>query len=382
MPLPTPIITDPTSTGYLSTNISSIIIKGTTDSGTVTILVNGETTGVSYTPGDTDWEYSAVLESGTNIFNVVAKDSLAALSSAATITIVLTETDQLNLQVSSPTGLSVKRNIDTVEIIILKNPESEVTGYNFYTSEEMGGGLDGYRLLNQDAPISVKSFSIEKINQLEQDITQVSNIRTTTTTEEITEEDYFSYEHNRTTDTELTLPISEPNFYVVTAVAFDSLNQELVESNYSEEISSTPLEITTALKDLQIRGFGDFVESQIGKIQTFNEDVDVKPGTYTRGVHVDPISDEFEKLWILLDFMHRSQSLSTLLDFDDANDDQESDDVLEDSGKNKLRLALEVSEANASQVQDFSRIDISVCPCFYSSNNNIYFISVFISIKE
>ena len=68
-----------------TTNNASLVLEGTCAADTVTIYVNGATTGVTYTSGEISWSYTATLQSGGNGFDVTARDAAGNLSIADSI---------------------------------------------------------------------------------------------------------------------------------------------------------------------------------------------------------------------------------------------------------------------------------------------------------
>jgi len=346
-----PIITFPTTTAGFSTNAENITLKGIADLSTKQIQVNNSLAGVAYASGTTTWTFVTMLTEGDNIFNVVSIDFSNRASVPDTITVTYTPDADLNLEVSSPTSIILERSKNSVKISVIKNPEPNILGYNFYGSEEVGGGVNGFTLLNTNGLVTDSDFFKEN-NVLLSETQEVSgNIRKTYIVEDVRKNYYYSYIHNRV-DQPLGLnPLSEPNHYVVTALAFDSANSVMVESPYSAELGDKPLLIDTSVTDLPARTTLDVQESLIDEILKSHSEADVKPGTVTRDIHINPPSDEFERLYIIQDFQHRSQSFLTLLAFDDSNNDGISDDVLTSPLKLKLKEALLLTDDQADQVQ-------------------------------
>lgn len=345
-----PTITFPTTSAGFSTNLQNQTLGGTAHPSTVQILVNGSPDGVIYTSGDATWLFSGDLISGENTFNVSAKDVFNSVSSADVITVTLTSEDNLNLLIGPPTGIILERSKDSVTISVIENPESEVIGYNFYGAENAGGGSDGFTLLNRTL-IQESSFFKENIVVLSESIETSGNVRTIFKVEEVQRSDYFSYTHNRVNQPLGQKPLTEPNHYIVTAIGFDPNTQQQVESPFSGELGTTPLILDTSIRDLSIRKTVDIQQSYIDQILSINRDVDVKPGTLTRDIHINPPSDEFERLYTVIDFLHRSQSFLTLIEFDDADGDEISDPVLESNAKIRLKEALLLPDERADDVQ-------------------------------
>lgn len=323
---------------------------GTTDISTQSILINGSSVGVSYIPNSTNWTFTTDLVDGSNTFSIVAWDG-AYSSYPTTIIISYTSDDSLNLIVSPPTGIFIERGKNTAKVAVVKNPESSVIGYNFYVSESVGGGNVGYTLLNRSLVTQYEYFK-EDSELISSVALNSGDIRTTTTTEKIIKNYYYTYTHDRSTTPIGNLPLSEPNHYVVTAVAYDPTLKMQVESMYSSELPGTPLILDASTKELQPRTTIDIQQSYISSILESDSSIDVKPGTVTRDVHINPPADEFARLYIIQDFLHRSQSFITLLAFDDANSDGISDPVLESTSKIQLKEALLISDNNSQQVQD------------------------------
>jgi uncharacterized phage protein gp47/JayE len=345
-----PVINFPTTEPGFSTNLINQTIKGTTDPGTSSIFVNGSSGDVIFASGNTDWTFVTVLESGDNVYSVTAVDASGVPSTADTITITLTQEDDLNLIVSSPTGITLERGRNIVKVAVIENPEPEVIGYNFYGSEEPGGGTNGFTLLNSTL-ITDFDFFKEETLVLSETVETSGNVRETCTVEQVFQNRFYSYIHDKTVQVLGNIPISEANHYVVTAVAFDQTLLQQVESPFSSELGAAPLLLDTSIRDLPLRNTEDVQDSYIDQILTTDNEIDVKPGTITRDIHINPPSDEFARLYIIQDFMHRSQSFLTLLEFDDPDGDGVSDPVLTTVGKLRLKEALLVEDENVDQIQ-------------------------------
>jgi len=347
----TPVLLFPPSEDF-STNLEEITLSGTVDVGSFEVLVNGNPA-TTFVPATGVWTFFAILVSGLNTFEVASRDTaISPLGPILTVNITFTAASELGLLISQPTGLSVDRFIDAVELFAVRNPEPEVLGYNFYVAEEKGGGIDGYRRLNVGL-VEDPSKIEEQITTISETQTQVGPTRTTTVVEEVTEQTFFSFRHERGQDPLVTLPDSEELFYVITAVGQDTLTTNLIESPFSAEIATRPLTVTNVPQQLPVRTQQDIALTYITRILTSDNTIDVKPLTFTRDVIIDPPSEEFERLYLILDFLHRSQSFPTLLEIDDEDGDGVSDDVLTPgSFKNTLREALLVDEDDAQVVQD------------------------------
>ncbi|HUT69033.1 MAG TPA: hypothetical protein VMW89_00030, partial [Desulfatiglandales bacterium] len=70
-----------------TTNNAALVLGGACAADTVTIYVNGSTTGVTYTATQTSWSYSSALQSGGNTYELTARDAASNVSGADSITI-------------------------------------------------------------------------------------------------------------------------------------------------------------------------------------------------------------------------------------------------------------------------------------------------------
>lgn len=347
----TPTITFPTNTGGFSTNLENTTIRGVVDTSTDHITVNGlESSDMVYVSGATDWSFTTMLITGENNYEFRAINGGGTQSAPAALAVTYIDEDHLNLQISPPTGITLERGKNTVTISIIENSEDEVIGYNFYGSESVGGGTVDYTLLN-DTLISSSSFFKETDLVLSSEVSTSGEIRTTHLVERVTRDYYYSYPHDRVNQPLGVAPLSEPNHYVVSAVAFDTDLQVQTESSYSAELGASPLIIDISLRDLPTRSTLDIQQSYIGTVLDTDDSIDVKPSTVTRDIHINPPSDEFARLYVIQNFIHTSQSFLTLLAFDDADGDGISDEVSTSPGKLRLKDALLITDENIEQVQ-------------------------------
>jgi hypothetical protein len=90
-----PVITTDGGNGpgndYTTSN-ASLLLEGTCAADTVSIRINGSTSGVSYTAGAPSWSYSGTLQSGPNSFAVTARDAVGNVSAADSITVTYNPT--------------------------------------------------------------------------------------------------------------------------------------------------------------------------------------------------------------------------------------------------------------------------------------------------
>lgn len=349
---PKPVITLPNNGIDFSTNISIQSVSGTCDASTHEIRVNGSPAGVVYTSGDTIWSLPNItLSTGLNTFSVTALNAIGEESAADVLNITLLEDSDLNLVVTPPTGVYTESKKDSVTAWWVQNPEPQVVGYNIYGSTDPGGGSTGYTKLNVDY-ISVPTRTQENIILISEEIESAGNIRRTITTERVDTRIYYAFTQTLDPLTGQTIQQGVRRYFVITAVGYDPVLREEVESVYSGEISGLPQFIDTSLRDLTPRTEYDVLSSQISRILEVNDQIDVKPGTVTRDVLLDPSSAEFARLYIVEDFTHRSQSFLTLVAFDDSDNDGISDPVDESPQKQALRDALFLDDDSTQQLID------------------------------
>jgi hypothetical protein len=348
MSVQAPQILFPTTEPTFSTNLSYLTLRGTSEIGVSSILVNGVTAGTTVDVSG-NWSWSGNLRAGQNTFVVQALKN-GSFSTTDTVSVIYNDRLDTSQLVDLPTGIRLRqgRNVCTVEVPLLTN--SSFIGFNFYGSEDPSGGSNGYTLLNSE-PLSNVLFFEDQRTVLSKTVSKSGDQETTTTVEKIERINFTEYTHNRISQPLGNKPITEKNHYVVTTVIFDPFNKVLIESGYSEELSGTPIVVDTRLKEIDIRTEQDFRLSLIDQMLQTNPDLDLKPGQVLRDVVVDPASSLFARMFTILRFMNTSQSFPTLLAFDDANGDEISDPVLTSSAKNALRLALLVPEDSADLVQ-------------------------------
>jgi len=227
---------------------------------------------------------------------------------------------------SAPTGLTTTSFRNKIEVRWIKNPETNITGYNIYNSTTSGGGVSGYVKLN-NVLIEEASDATKEVVDTQTEVEEVGGVRTTTTVETLTETLIYLYSHEDLTE-------EKAQYYVVTAV--NDLGEE---SPFSVEIWDTPLVITTETYEQPLRTQQEVSLDYISTLLSRTPKLDVKPGSLTRQLHIDPNSREFSLAYIRIDFASRAQSLLTLRELDDEDGDRVSDPVADSSYKQLLKEA-------------------------------------------
>jgi hypothetical protein len=387
MPPITPTINKPHDTGSsnvlveYSTNMRIQTVTGTADPATTAqVRVNGSTTGVTYNTTTGAWsllldETAPSLASGTNTFTITAYGYDQTTSTGATLKIHLVLDGSLGFVVSAPSGISVDRHSNRTEFILTHNedvlsPTGYVVGFNFYAAADPGGGLAGYTLLNTQMVTAYKEI-VDELDESEEEVDTteiVANtyVKTTTTTETYVRRYKYAFNHVRTnTSTSSDYPVrDEANdafaaipdatslYYVATAVGFDESQAYEYESTYSSELPGLPLVLSTRIRDLSPRTLADIQKDAITQVLRVQSNIDVKPGTVTRDVHIDPPSFEANRLWYIADFIHRAQSFLTLIQIDDPEKTGTSVAVSASKYKQALGKALDLTDEEVQQVID------------------------------
>lgn len=356
MAIAAPVITLPSSGADYATDTTPQTLSGTTSTDTKEIRVNDSLAGVSYTPGEAVWSWTGNLTLGANNISVVAIEVVTLTqSSPATITITLVNRDDF-ITVSQPTGVRAREYQNQIEIINAQNPESNTIGYNYWVSLQSGGDLGTYVKINKQLINDYTSYE-DEVTELNRSVDTAGNIRVTTITDEVNRVYYYSQYFTQIRYQELVeegrlssaaFTDTTPFYFVVTAVIYDPILGQVTESPNSIEMEASPLTITTGIRDLPQRSQTDVILTFSQEMLVNNAGVDTKPGTVLRDI-VNPISEEFARMYIIQNFMSRSLSVSGLLDFDDADGDTISDPVEDSIPKQSLQLALNLSDPDDLQ---------------------------------
>lgn len=344
-------------------------------------------------PNPDSYTEGLVLEPGLNTILVRTIDIVGGVSASASVTITKVRQSDV-AQVDIPSGVRVRRRRDAVDILAAipavieegifgATETATFQGFNIYGSTSPAG-TSGYFLLNETLVTSTSGVFEEatfdignesttwtrnetadfvRVRVVEEDVfgnelatrlDQVyrvteysSDLRFTSTLQERTLTQFARFRHFRTGGTGIlnsdqfaSVADTEPLYYVVTAVYFDSTTASEIESPYSQEVLGTPLTIDTAIRDLPGRTQFEILTDYVAAIQRVNQEISLIPGSTTRDVSIDPFSSEAERLYFILDFVHRAQSFLTLLQVDDANGDGVSDPVDGSAYKTALKAAL------------------------------------------
>lgn len=397
----------------MTTNQDYVIIEGQVDANTadIQVSVNGaafvsDSTLVDFdlpaftVPNPASFPDGLLLAPGVNTILIRTIDIVGGVSGSSSATIVKVREADIPL-VDTPSSIRLRKRRDSVDILAAI-PKTEFTsngipiptdfrGFNFYASTTPGG-TTGYYKINEKL-VTVKSAVFEEDatviasesttwtngnkqrvklelteidsfnNELAVRLTQTydvsafnDNLRFKSTLEDQKLTEFISFRHVRgggpgiiNEDQFAGVQDAEPLYYVVSSVYFNPVNGQEIESPFSQEVLGNPLVIDTAIRDLPPRKADSITVSFIQAIHAVDAEIALIPGSTTRDVSIDPFASEAERLYFLIDFVHRAQSFLTLLQVDDANNDGVSDPVESSSYKTALRSALGFTTNSAVQ---------------------------------
>lgn len=300
-----------------------------------------------------------------------------------------------------PSAITIEKRDSSVVIKVLGVQNDSVVGYNFYASTQPGGGPQGYFKINV-SPVSIATIeqSETEFSNLELDVETArddedvldaypqyfnllatqkdknnnilqtdfnesveidqsyKHIRVEVTLKAVTDDNYFSFEHDRSA-TYSSIPPTIPNssfnaildldplYYVVTAVY--SLDGVIYESSYSPEVAGYPLSITPVLGNLPTVNRQQIVRDTSLSIYRVRPEIDLKPGSVITDVFINPFSVEADKLRFIFDYLDKSRNLAKLLQIDDPNKTGFSIAVSQSPYKQALRQAFYLNSDEAVQ---------------------------------
>lgn len=401
----------------ITTNIGSLTVRGIVDLSSVDIQVsiNGDafysdpslvslSKGSFVFPNLSSYPNGFELSPGVNtvLFRSVSLDG--SVSVPSTLTIDLVKDTTLGEILSPPTGISLKRKANSVEVVWTDVQTSTATGYNIYASTGSSGTGSGYLKVNADViPASGSFESIEVTEVLDSNTFSLQGLSSqdfevsTRTIDAVTNTvaslktlnrvplilspsfsfEYsvkgvstykkFSFEHNRVdsvgsgvlnNDVFSAVRDSDPLFYVITAVYFDPDLNIIKESRYSSELSGAQLPLDGTIRGIRIRDQSTISQSYLKEVEAAEPTISLIPGSTIQEVHILPFSNEMQKVYFLADFVHRSKSFAALLSIDDPNLSGTSVPVANSAYKQQLKSALSVSEDSAVQALIDNSFDV------------------------
>ena len=396
-----------------TTNSQAIFITGTVGNNTaaIQISVNGgpfvsDPTLILLTldnftiPNPSNYPSGLILNVGENTIQIRTIDIVGGVSPVSTVTVTYI-TNIVAPLTQIPSGILVQQTRNYVNLLVAvpaiptnQGPVPQFLGYNFYASTAPGG-TTGYFLCNS-SPITTASTQYDRTNyvttpfgttwpapggaasairvritmvdefdnelatQLDQQIPvqgYSAQFQVTGQFQNYALTNYIIFTHDRTgalpgtinSEQWASVANNAPLYYVVTGLYFDPATNSRIETPYSQEVLGTPLVIDTAIKDLPNRTQLQITLAYVQAITAVNTEISLIPGSTTRDVSIDPFASEAERLWFLMDFVHRSQSFLTLLQIDDPANTGSSVTVASSAYKTALEAALGFTTDTATQ---------------------------------
>ena len=419
-----------------TTNEATIFIEGTVDINTVSIQISINGAAYISDPNLVSFVFQAFtvpnlsiyptglpLEFGVNTILIRSIDLVGGISAPASVVITrVSETTTPGTQ--TPTGVRVRRNRNTVAILVAK-PKPLTTlvpdgngsqvlvtvdvatflGFNFYASSEPAGASGYYRI--NEKPVSTPTefvedpimsyaddiaiwdvssaknlrlrvseedeFGVEttvRLNTYHDNSTLSGKVRFTGAFENYEFNEFVVFTHNRAggtgiinTDQFSNVPDTSPLYYVVTGVYYSVSTNSEIETPYSQEILGSPLVLDTTIRDLPGRTQSEIVTNYIDSVLRINAEVSLIPGSISRDISIDPFASEAERIWFIIDFVHRSQSFLTLLAIDNVSGNGTSDLVAGSAYKQAIKAALGYTSDSSVQSlidQQFDKLAANV----------------------
>jgi hypothetical protein len=392
-----------TTSLVLSTNQKSVFLSGTAEANTIDIQVsiNGgpfvsDSTlvrldgPVFFVPNVASLPDGLELQIGQNVILLRAIDLVGGVSatSSAQITRVQSSTQS---DAVIPSGVRLRRKRGAVTLLVSDHLPTDnpgftdplvFRGFNFYASTSPGGTTGRFKInANPVTEVTTQEEDVTEIASSQAvftpqgtiartvvtledgfgqvlntvsntvvDVSQVvTDLRLSTSLSSYELENFIGFNHIRnaaasegTTNSDQFVDVdtTEPLYYTVTGLYFDPAQNLEFETPHSQEVLGSPLVIDTTIRDLPGRTRIQVVTDYVAAIQRLDQEISLIPGSTTRDVSIDPFASEIERVWFILDFVHRAGSFLTLLQIDDPNGDGVSDPVTGSSYKQALKAAL------------------------------------------
>jgi len=301
-----------------------------------------------------------------NRFSKYIEDESAEVS----INVEIISEDTVSPSVLSTSTLEVLRSKNQIKLKVSKDSirfsnNAEFAGINFYVSNISGGGSRGYVRMNNTSVTEIdEKETLEEIltDSFYVDSASGTNVRTIKTKN--VEKEYYTFTFNKEVISKLIQNNDFPNvfladgdtldnnysyFFVVSVIAFDNVLNTSVESLYSTEKEAKFIDYSLDTKNLPLRSRESVLTSLTKDLVSNNKNINTSGGSVFRDM-LDPISLEFEKFYLIQDFVFTCNSINTLVAFDDADGDGVSDPVESNLNKIRLRDALQLTTNDALQL--------------------------------
>lgn len=338
------------------------------------------------------------LQPGANTILVRAVLSSGSVTNPGAVYVRYVQASDLGVVADIPTDVTLTQLDTAVRITVNGVSAIGFSGVNVYASQYEGGGDTGYTRINVSTvststttetltdigtfnaesevvtnpdgshvadPLYAKyvssqvdaqdvEYQVDFTDQLTIPET-ASRIRSTVQLQAVEVVHQYSFEHSRTARPNSTPPTvfvnsfaalqpTDPLYYVVTAVYYDTLTLTEFESPFSPEVVGHPLTVSTAIGNFPIVREPQVRRDVIDAILRSNPQVKVEPGSYLRDVFIDPFVSESVRLRFIVSFLHSAQSFAGLLQIDDPNNTGVSVPVSLSPYKTALKVAFGITE--------------------------------------
>ncbi len=397
-----------TSSLALTSNVFNHVFRGTVDANTIDVQV--DVNGVGFVsdptlvglsvptftvPNLSSFPNGLPLDKGLNVIRLRAVDLSGSISPVSTITVNVQSDVEIGVIQGAPTGVQMGRRASSVEISWSDFTTPDAVGYNVYASTEAGGAGSGYLRVNASVipstsprktvvetfPVNSFTYDFTKSESLDLQIVartvnpvsgsvveqlvvntvpfiQNPSVRYSTSVDALRTSKDFVFSHDRNAsvvsgilnnDVFSSIASDEPLFYVVTAVYFDKATGTMQESRFSSEMAGAPLALDGTIRGVRIRDQARITQDYIVEVQKKEPTLSLIPGSTVREVHIEPFSNEMQKAYFLMDWVHRSKSMAAMLAIDDPGLSGTSVPVRQSAYKQNLKTALSISDDTAVQ---------------------------------
>lgn len=326
--------------------------------------------------------------------SVYAYDNMANPPSLPTVLeLHMVVPQSISLSSPVPSGVTVVRRSYSLTV---QNPGSSATlnnqhfvGYNYFVSLTPGGGSEGYARLNRDYVSTVSLQNKEPISHTSS-TSSLDGVDVTTTVDGYYLQDIYSFEMTQEILSAMVTAGKLPNikytenttfYFVACTVLYDNQTLEVSESQYSAEVSSRFVVFVPQFRELPPRSRMDILTTMSTRLAVLNPRVSMLAGTVFRDT-MDPIAEEFADYYIQQDFISRTQSIDSLMAFDDANGDGVSDPVSTSLLKQQLQVAMRITNDSLLQSLVDSYFDkyaanegLTRLPPSYATGNVLFYIN-------
>lgn len=342
------------------------------------------------------------LDRGDNFIKIRAVDISGSISPESVIYVYVTTDVDIGDVLAPPTGVQILRQANSVSIEWSNELVQNATGFHIYASTSQGGTESGYLRINADMipatsptftdevesdvqnitynwsdsdlsltgaldkDLSVTVSTVDSVTDAEVErktrnvfsLLKSPNYRLTLRYSRVDTYSRYRFKHDRNADTASgilnndtfsIIPNDSPLYYVVTAIYYDKSSGVLQESRYSIEMAGTPLPLDSSVRGIRIRDQSIVAQDYIKVLQASEPRLSLIPGSTVREVHVEPFSNEIQKAYFLMDFVHRAKSFPALLAIDDPSLTGTSIPVGKSQYKQNLKTALSVATDEAVQ---------------------------------